>query len=96
MVASTTQADVFVPVANDGSTRSDATVLSLAEGDLWIGSTPASEDEPKLMDTQSSVDAAMQSVTELSVESPFSDTIADESALNRQLVDDVLSDTFSE
>ena len=32
-----TQADLFVPVANDQSTRSDAVVLATEQGDLWFG-----------------------------------------------------------
>ncbi len=81
-VNSVSQTDVFVPVAEEEATRSDATVMPLSGGDVWVGeslgrsrlassaSTPSNE---------SVVDNAMTQVaTELTRSSQSGETIAEE------------------
>jgi hypothetical protein len=94
--AATTQGDIFVPVTDDGSSRTDATVLALQDGDLWLGqSLQADSDPPGIVDSLL-VDSAMQSVTtELTIISPVGDEIAENSAVSASLdqsaIDAVLS-----
>ena len=68
-----TKADLFVPVASDQSTRSDAVVLSTERGDLWFGEANETEDmrvndEPQTVEgsreNSQVVDEVMQNVTE--------------------------------
>jgi large repetitive protein len=68
-----TQADLFVPVASDQSTRSDAVVLSTERGDLWFGEANEFEDTAINGEAQALegsrensrvVDEVMQNVTE--------------------------------
>lgn len=111
----TSRADLFVPVDNDSASRSDATVLSLAEGDLWVGSVAPNKDsqDPDSQDPDSqdkvsqdvdiqssadpaSVDTAMRSITELSVESSETDIIAGESSLDQELVDQAINASVGE
>ena len=58
-----TVADLFVPVTDDGSTRSDAAVLPLESGELWVAD--ASEDRGP----ESSVDAIFEDAALLESES---------------------------
>ena len=68
-----TKADLFVPVASDQSTRSDAVVLSTERGDLWFGEANEIEDmrvngEPQTVEgsreNSQIVDEVMQTVTQ--------------------------------
>jgi len=68
-----TKADLFVPVASDQSTRSDAVVLSTERGDLWFGEANEIEDmrvnaEPQTVEgsreNSQVVDEVMQTVTQ--------------------------------
>jgi len=68
-----TQADLFVPVTSDQSTRSDAVVLSTERGDLWFGEANETEDRGGNSEAQTVgvsqenslvVDEVMQNVTE--------------------------------
>ena len=68
-----TQADLFVPVASDQSTRSDAVVLSTERGDLWFGEANEFADMDRNRGIQTAedthensqvVDEVMQNVTE--------------------------------
>jgi hypothetical protein len=94
--AATTQADIFVPVTDDDSSRTDATVLALEEGDLWLGQSLQGDDDAVGVVDSNSIDSAMQSVTsELTVVSPAGDEIAENSGVSASLdqlaIDAVLS-----
>jgi hypothetical protein len=103
--AAVTQADMFVPASNLISTRSDATVLALPEGDLWVGQSlrdEASEDDqsrpssPESTSPSALIDTAMEGVAEeLTIISEVGDAMAERSAqdleLQAKLIDDVLS-----
>ncbi len=92
----TTQADLFVPVASDSATRTDAAVLALPAGDLWVGATATSDDENAIVDTQSAVDSAMRTVSELSIQSAAGDVVAEDARLDQQLVDQALYGALAE
>jgi len=93
--AATTQADLFVPVASDNSTRTDATVLALEEGDLWLGESLQDDSNTQApMDSQS-IDTAMENVaTELTIVSSAADSVAEQSTrdatLDENAIDAVL------
>lgn len=95
-VAAVTQADLFVPVTNDGSSRSDVAVLSTSEGEVWSAQPVDPAATQKLADTTSSIDSAMQNVTtELSILSPTADEIAVNSrseSLDQLAIDAALTD----
>jgi hypothetical protein len=92
--ASVTRADLFVPSASDVSTRTDAAVLPLANGDVWVGIE--SEQPKKLAGEAAAVDSAMQSVTDLSLDSKATDAIVGAVSLNQNVVDDVLRSALNE
>jgi hypothetical protein len=102
--AAVTQADLFVPVSNLVSTRSDATVLSLEDGDLWVGQSlrevaPSGDESTTISESlglATTIDSAMQVVAEdLTIISEAGDALAEQSAqdqvLRARLIDDVLS-----
>ncbi len=94
--AATTQGDIFVPVTDDGSSRTDATVLALEDGDLWLGQSLQGDSDAAGIFDANSVDSAMQSVTtELTIFSPAGDEIAENSgvsaSLDQSAIDAVLS-----
>ena len=94
--AATTQADIFVAVADDNSSRTDATVLALEEGELWLGQSLQGDAEESGVVNANSIDSAMQSVAaELTVVSPAGDEIAEnsgvETSLEASAIDAVLS-----
>jgi cyclophilin family peptidyl-prolyl cis-trans isomerase len=63
-IESTTVADVFVPAAQQVDTRTDATVISLESGDLWVGQSLVDEDSDRPVDASAMVDAAMTDVAD--------------------------------
>lgn len=94
VAAATTQADLFVPLPPGISARTDATVLSLAEGELWLGESLRDSSQPQPLGSQS-VDEAMQQVAaELSLLSPTGEALAEElagdSGLDSAAIDAVL------
>ncbi len=96
VASATTQADIFVPVTGDDSSRTDATVLALEEGDLWLGQSLQGDDDAVGVVNANSIDSAMQSVTsELTSVSPAGDEIAENSgvsaSLDQSAIDAVLS-----
>jgi cyclophilin family peptidyl-prolyl cis-trans isomerase len=91
--SATTQADVFVPV-NNNSVGNQAAVLALSDGDVWVAGESQSAEQNPNTDTQTSVDRALRTVTDLSLDSAVSETIANDSSLNQQLVDKALSDAL--
>jgi len=90
----TTRADLLAPVSNIGSVRNDAAVPAVPESDLGVGvgvgATELPGNQNVIADRESSVDNAMQSVTELSVDSTATAAIANVSLLDQQLVDEAL------
>jgi cyclophilin family peptidyl-prolyl cis-trans isomerase len=91
-----TQADLFVPVASDVVTRTDATVLALEDGDLWVGESLQAEPEQQTGNAADAVDSAMQDVAEeLTVSSTAADSIADldaaDEGIDKQAIDAVLA-----
>ncbi len=89
--AAITRADLFVPVTNGSASRTDATVLSLPEGDLWFGADGQADQTVVVADSQSAIDSAFESMTDLTVESSAAEAIANDSALDQTLVDEALS-----
>ncbi len=94
--AATTQADIFVPVTDNNSSRTDATVLALDEGDLWLGQSLQGDVEEQGVVDANSIDSAMRSVaSDLTVVSPVGDEIAEnsgsETSLEASAIDAVLS-----
>ena len=101
---SVTQADLFVPVASDQSTRSDAVVLSNERGELWFGEANEIEDLSSNGDYQAVegsrensqvVDEVMQNVTEeltiiKSAGDQLIDTESSVHSLNESSIDAVL------
>jgi len=91
--AATTLADVFVPATNDGSSRTDATVLALDEGDVWIGQ-PAEAPNTGVNPGESADSALENLAAELSVHSSEGDKIAENQAnetLDELAIDAILS-----
>ncbi len=94
--AATTQADIFVPSTEGVSTRTDATVLALEEGDLWLGESLQNDTNQQPAVSAESIDDAMQNVTEeLTLISSAAETVAEQSAhdngLDQNAIDAVLS-----
>lgn len=87
-----TQADLFVPVTDDGSTRSDATVLATEEADLWVGENLVGQVSSDGVGGSNSVDDAMQNVAEeLTIVESAGDEIAETSqGMDENAVDAVL------
>ncbi|MFK8115508.1 MAG: tandem-95 repeat protein [Rubripirellula sp.] len=82
--AATTLADLFVPVTDNGDSRTDVAVLATEEGEVWAAQSLASSVQEKLVAAAESVDSAMQSVTsDLSLHSLAGDEIAANSSDNR-------------
>ncbi len=89
----TTQTDLFVPVSNLVSTRTDATVLPLEHGDVWLGES-TSEDSSGTGFGARGVDEAMRNVaSDLTLVSATADSLATESetaSLDESAIDAVL------
>ena len=83
-----TQADLFVPAADDQSTRTDAAVLANEHGELWLGET-LSDDGNKHSEMQAGpqvVDQVMQNVAEeLSIIKSAGDDLATRDPLSDSL-----------
>ena len=90
-VAAITQADLFVPVGSGNSTRSDATVLALAEADLWFGTEATKQSTGANPYSESSVDSAFESVGDLTLEIPGAAAIHSDSSLDHSIVDQALN-----
>lgn len=79
--SSVTEADLFVPVSDVTSTRTDATVLPLDEGDLWVGESLRQEKDANGSFDSQSIDTAMEHVAEeLTAISKAGDTVAEQAA----------------
>ena len=83
-----TQADLFVPAADDQSTRTDAAVLANEHGELWLGET-LRDDGNKYSEMQAGpqvVDQVMQNVAEeLSIIKSAGDDLATRDPLSDSL-----------
>lgn len=87
VVQSTSVADVFVPVTDDGNSRSDAVVLPTNSGDLWLG-----ENSEEKVGVADSVDTALTDVApQLSVAQSSADDLEDEKQLDALAIDEVLA-----
>ncbi len=94
-----TVADVFVPVAQATDTRTDATVLPLQSGELWVGDSLANPATEKVGANVSSIDSAMSDVApNLTLQSSLEQTMSagsdapeslDESAIDAVLASDL-------
>ncbi len=93
VASAVTQADLFVPVS-DNSIVNQAAVLALDEGDVWVAGEAQNNDQESNAFAQSSIDSALQTVTDLSIDTPVSDMIANVSQLDQELVDEALSDAL--
>ncbi len=95
---SVSQTDVFVPASRDASTRSDATVLPLESGDIWVGENL--KRTSRLASSQVApvaVDSAMQDIaSEVRLVSKTGDLLAEgdlqSGLLDEAIVDAALSD----
>jgi cyclophilin family peptidyl-prolyl cis-trans isomerase len=73
-----TQADLFVPVASNQSTRTDAAVLATERGDLWLAETLATSDAEVPQESSQIVDQVMQNVAdELTIIQSAGDDLVD-------------------
>jgi cyclophilin family peptidyl-prolyl cis-trans isomerase len=83
-----TQADLFVPVTSDQSTRSDAVVLATERGDLWFGQVNdlAENVEEGASENSQVVDEVMQNVAdELTIIKSAGDDLIDHESSEKSL-----------
>ncbi len=94
---STTLADVFVPAAQQVDTRTDATVLSLESGDLWVGQTLSDQATAARTSVSDQVDAAMADVADDLTLVPTAQSIeaGDETSLDESMIDAVLQSNLA-
>jgi hypothetical protein len=94
---STTLADVFVPAAQQVDTRTDATVLSMESGDLWVGQTLSDQATAAPSSASDQIDAAMADVGDDLTLVPTAQSIdsGDGTSLDESVIDAVLQSNLA-
>jgi hypothetical protein len=87
--AAATQSDLFAPTSRMAIGNQTA-VLPLSDGDVWVADEGNQSPPGTTIDGQIPVDKALRTVTDLSLDSSVSETIANDSSLDQQLVDQAL------
>ncbi len=86
-----TVADLFVPTVGP-PTRTDATVLPLASGDVWVGqSLLENETNDKIVSTETTDSAFAEVSDSLSLVSPSEEEVQSTSSLDEEAIDSVLA-----